>query len=292
MKQIVTLLMLTLLLPEAALNASAATQLSLGSTTLQPGQTASLNLTLTGGTEPYAGLNARILLPAGVSVTSISKGTLLPASFTTDWQPFTSAEGSGATIIAYTTDKTPFTATNGILLTLNLKAANEATPGTHEVSFATSNIDPLVNSKYALSNADGTISVPLTTSPGTITISSLPGDADNDGLPDWWEQQIINADPYDEITSIEDVQPGDDFDGDGVDNFTEYSTDCYPAIPDVCYIKGDVNKDGKLTPQDAVDVFQLSLKASWTTEELNLADYNDDGQITPQDAVDIFWASF
>ncbi len=88
------------------------------------------------------------------------------------------------------------------------------------------------------------------------------------------------------------MQPGDDFDGDGVDNFAEYSTDCYPAIPGVCYIKGDVNKDGILTPQDAVDVFQLSLKASWTIEELNLADYNDDGQITPQDAVDIFWASF
>ncbi len=56
--------------------------------------------------------------------------------------------------------------------------------------------------------------------------------------------------------------------------------------------KGDVDKDGEITPQDAVDAFQLSFKTSWTSEELFTADYDEDGEVTPQDAVEIFWASF
>jgi len=62
--------------------------------------------------------------------------------------------------------------------------------------------------------------------------------------------------------------------------------------PDSDFILGDVNQDGRITSQDAADAFQLSLKGSWTTDELNRADYDGDGRISPQDAVDIFQASF
>ncbi len=51
-------------------------------------------------------------------------------------------------------------------------------------------------------------------------------DTDNngqpDGLPDLWEYQIINASDTDAITTLEQVTPQGDFDGDGVDNLTEY----------------------------------------------------------------------
>jgi hypothetical protein len=57
-------------------------------------------------------------------------------------------------------------------------------------------------------------------------------------------------------------------------------------------LKGDVDEDGEITPQDAVDAFWLSFKTSWTSEELSRADYDGDGEVTPQDAVEIFWASF
>lgn len=57
-------------------------------------------------------------------------------------------------------------------------------------------------------------------------------------------------------------------------------------------IKGDVDKDGEITLQDAVDAFRLSFQTSWTSEELGRADYDGDGEVTPQDAVEIFWASF
>ncbi len=65
----------------------------------------------------------------------------------------------------------------------------------------------------------------------------------------------------------------------------------YITVSEMC-IKGDVDGDGEITPQDATDAFQLSLKSSWTLEELCAADYDGDGEITPQDAVDIFWGSF
>ncbi len=55
-------------------------------------------------------------------------------------------------------------------------------------------------------------------------------DDDNDGLPDDWEQQIIDADPNDNITSIWDVLPGDDFDGDGKTNSEEYKNGTDPIV--------------------------------------------------------------
>ena len=54
-------------------------------------------------------------------------------------------------------------------------------------------------------------------------------DTDSDGLPDNWEQSIVDADPNDAVTSIDDVLPGDDFDGDGEINATEYSNGTDPT---------------------------------------------------------------
>ena len=61
-----------------------------------------------------------------------------------------------------------------------------------------------------------------------------------------------------------------------------------PTIP-----VGDADGDGDITPQDAVDVFYLSLKPSdqLSAEEKRRADFNGDGTVTPQDAVDIFYES-
>ena len=58
------------------------------------------------------------------------------------------------------------------------------------------------------------------------------------------------------------------------------------------YNRGDTNKDGEITAQDAVDAFWLSFNTQWTFDELCTADYNQDGEVTSQDAVEIFWASF
>jgi len=56
--------------------------------------------------------------------------------------------------------------------------------------------------------------------------------------------------------------------------------------------KGDVDCDGMITPNDAVEAFNLSFKESFSSDELFRADYDLDGIVAPQDAVDIFYASF
>ena len=49
-------------------------------------------------------------------------------------------------------------------------------------------------------------------------------DVDADGLPDAWEQTLIDANPADGIATLTDLRPEDDFDGDGASNELEWST--------------------------------------------------------------------
>jgi hypothetical protein len=56
-------------------------------------------------------------------------------------------------------------------------------------------------------------------------------DADSDGLPDGFEQAIVNADPDDEIDDIWDVLGTDDFDGDGLTNEEECAASTDPTSP-------------------------------------------------------------
>lgn len=75
-------------------------------------------------------------------------------------------------------------------------------------------------------------------------------DDDGDGLPDGWEQKIVIDDPNDNITSVDDVMPTDDYDGDGFSNIREFLSDSDAAynldIP-ICwsdvFIDGDVDGD-------------------------------------------------
>jgi hypothetical protein len=54
-------------------------------------------------------------------------------------------------------------------------------------------------------------------------------DQDTDGMPDAWEQQIVDANLGDSITSIADVLPGDDYDGDGLNNMEEFIAGTLPT---------------------------------------------------------------
>jgi hypothetical protein len=54
---------------------------------------------------------------------------------------------------------------------------------------------------------------------------TLGVDSDGDGLPDAWENQIVNA--LDSVSSLEDVTRDGDSDGDGVSNYVEYLAGTY-----------------------------------------------------------------
>ncbi len=52
-------------------------------------------------------------------------------------------------------------------------------------------------------------------------------DSDGDGLPDAWEQDVIDYDANDGVRGLADVNPQDDIDGDGVSNWVEYIAGTY-----------------------------------------------------------------
>ena len=57
-------------------------------------------------------------------------------------------------------------------------------------------------------------------------------DSDEDELPDIWEQQIVDANEDDAITTVAEVLPGDDFDDDGSLNENEFNAGTIPTDPD------------------------------------------------------------
>lgn len=56
---------------------------------------------------------------------------------------------------------------------------------------------------------------------------TLGEDTDNDGLPDAWEQALIDI--YG--GTLADIKPGDDLDGDGISNYNEYLVGTYAFDP-------------------------------------------------------------
>jgi hypothetical protein len=52
-------------------------------------------------------------------------------------------------------------------------------------------------------------------------------DTDNDGLPDAWEQGLIDANVHSGLLHISDVNPNDDADGDGLTNYQEFLIGTY-----------------------------------------------------------------
>ncbi len=87
--------------------------------------------------------------------------------------------------------------------------------------------------------------------PATTEAFSLDNsvvDSDNDKLPDSWEWQVVDADHSDAITTVGQVLPGDDFDGDGRSNMFEYLTGTSPVHPASFFdAEFGLEPDGSLT---------------------------------------------
>ncbi|MGI9240212.1 MAG: hypothetical protein ACR2RV_05395 [Verrucomicrobiales bacterium] len=94
-------------------------------------------------------------------------------------------------------------------------------------------------------------------------------DLDMDGLTDVWEEQIIDADETDDIVTIEDVLPEDDFDSDGADNGDEFENRTDP-------VDEDSDDDGLLDGVETNDGSFDSLESDTGTDPLD-SDTDGDG---------------
>jgi hypothetical protein len=84
------------------------------------------------------------------------------------------------------------------------------------------------NFRFLTADLAGSVRTSLITSV-TFTIKPALYDLDNDGLMDAWEQLIVNFNGSDGITSIYDVFPWGDFDGDGMTEEQEQYTGTSPT---------------------------------------------------------------
>jgi len=114
---------------------------------------------------------------------------------------------------------------------------------------------------------------------GTIQRLDLQfDDIDGDGLPDEWEQQIIDADPNDEFASLDDVKPGGDFDGDGETNDEEWQYGSSP-INAMSARRGDIDGDKNVSLGDAIVVLKILSGVDPGVEVSVSGDVNGDGKI-------------
>lgn len=222
-------------------------QLKIGVGAEKMSGTARLNLSLNNNNGTYAGVNAKIVLPDGVSVTSVSKGDLLSSDFSLDYH----SGGNTVTVLAYSSRSS--ISGNGVLLSLDLDSGY-ASPGTYEIFFGSNS--SIVNSRCALSDPDGN-SVSLTPENGYLAIGHA--DEDEDGLPDALEQAIADSNPYDSFNSIYNIYPRSDFDGDGSSNWAEYHnmTDPTDDFSLLQVVLGDLDDDEDISLKDAISALQI-----------------------------------
>jgi hypothetical protein len=76
-------------------------------------------------------------------------------------------------------------------------------------------------------------------------------DLDGDGLPDSWEQQIIDDNREDDIETIWDVLPEDDYDGDGSPNEEEFCANTDATDDESYFAIVNIVRN----PDDTVSVF-------------------------------------
>ncbi len=218
-----------------------------------PGGDTTAELRLAGGAQSYGGVNARLELPPGLTLTGVRPGALLSATgATVAWEAIATGAGSLVSVCAQAGGEAFGTVpVNGVLLLLDLAVAPTASPGPYGLRFVTANRDVMLNSGRALASADGAVSIRPTPVDGVLTVLSADADGDGDGLPNGFEARVINADPNDAIVGFVDVTPWGDFDDDGASNLHEYRAETDPASP--LSAPGTVAPDGEfLALTDAV----------------------------------------
>ncbi|HUW60709.1 MAG TPA: Ser-Thr-rich GPI-anchored membrane family protein [Candidatus Bathyarchaeia archaeon] len=152
-----------------ALTAAAAPQLSFRPVSVMPGDTAFLELDVTGADDHYLGVNVKFSLPNGVTVSSVAMGDLLTDNFTLDSHRLDNS--NTYTALAYSvTDSVP--PDEGSLLRFGIEVSNDlAELGLDTVEVIEAAVPIL---KSGIAAFDGDTALDHTAANGMITLSRDP----------------------------------------------------------------------------------------------------------------------
>ena len=108
-------------------------------------------------------------------------------------------------------------------------------------------------------------------------------DTDGDGMADDWEQQIVDANP--DFNSIDDVDPNDDFDGDGETNAMEYNNGTDPT--DIMSARlGDIDGDKYLSLEDSIRCLKSVSNVDQPGDAIEIeGDIDGDGKLGLPEAI-------
>lgn len=211
-------------------NAVAKPLLKLSSLITQSGMPNTIQLSLQNGDADYAGVNAKVNFPKGVTISSVVAGDLLDGDYTVDFHVIAEDSYNSLTLLAYS--KTTTFTSSGNLFEISVVSDDTLQPADYLLSFGNNSEGSLLNSSHALSNADGSLSVDHTVLGSTLTIfatnievdtdgdgeiDALDNDDDNDGIPDTIEI-LHGLDPLDASDASADK------DGDGRSNLEEHQS--------------------------------------------------------------------
>ena len=175
--------------------------------------------------EASAGINLHIVLPPGVTVGNVLPGALLANAGNFNLQS-NQLDDSNLLILVYSSQE--LFSSDGELISLSVRLEESVQPGLLPISFATQNIDPLVNSRHAISDQSGGVSIDHGALPGSLLVYDGSSDFDGDGLTDSWELEF-GLDP---LSAAGDDGFDGDPDGDGYSNGAEQEGESDPTDGD------------------------------------------------------------
>jgi hypothetical protein len=210
------------------LTAQAQPVLSVSQASCAPGQTAALDLKISGGSAVYGGCGATLVFPPGITPTQIAPGALLSGSDAeVYWQLRRRSAGPAYLALAAGAGSRPFAGANGTLLSIKVEVAAAVAAGAYLIEFAEPANAPITCARHAVSSADGLSSLAHTVSPGSLTVLAGPSqDSNFNGIPDDWEMRWFGA--------ITNVSAATDSDGDGLNDYCEYLSGTDPLDPFSC----------------------------------------------------------
>jgi len=197
------------------------TVMSLETSAVRPGEVETSILNISTGTDIIAGFNAHIVVPDSVSILDVRLGSLA-ASFVLACEPVSCSQSAGGDLYILGYSPTESFAGMGSILELDVAVPSTASTGRVELLFSGVNASAEINTRHAVSNIDGSESLPHTASSAASVIYNDTSDFDNDQLPDAWEVAF----------ALDPLNPADasgDADGGGITNLAEFLAGTNPV---------------------------------------------------------------